>query len=223
MWEIIKGELRYSKNGLLIFFAAIPLLVLLGILSDGYMRSYLVWFVLVLTINHWNARRINEKRDSQLAQLPVSRCDLGRARALIIMLTSLAYLAIYGTLAAVFGGSSGHGFSLLLFLWSIVVFGFSLVLMFRDRYVGTKSLRRGKIIIVFLLLAVFFAGIYTLISTEDARDTGAEPPMIVRAIGYVFEHNPLASPVFIASSLAVALAFAYLSVISFQHRKSNAE
>jgi len=223
MWEIIKAELRYSRNGLLIFFAAIPSLVLLGVLSEGGTQNYLVWFVLLMAVNYWNFRRINEKRDFQLVQLPVSRRDLGRARAMIIMLIPAALLVIHAILSAIFGSLWGHGFYLLVFLWSIVVFGFSLVLMFRDRYVGTKSLRRGKMIIVFLLLAVLFLVVYALIGTEDAREIGAEPPMIVRAIAYVFERNPLASPVFIVSSLAVALAFAYLSVISFQRRRSNAE
>jgi hypothetical protein len=187
------------------------------------MRSYALWFVLILAVNHWNARRINEKRDLCLAQLPVSPRDLGRARALIIMLISLAYLGVYGMLAAFFGRLWGHGVYLLVFLWSIVVFGFSLVLMFRDRYVGTKSLKRGKITIVAVLLGVFFVWIYAMIGAEDASQTGGEAPMMVRAISYVFERDPLSSPAFVGSSLAVALGAAYLSVVSFRHRRSNAE
>lgn len=222
MWEVLKAELSYTRFGYLVFFATIPLLVTLGVVSEDGDRAYVVIFVILMAINYWNAKRIKEKRDFHLAQLPISRRDVGRARALMIVTTAASYLFIYGIAR---GGFRSGGLNLqdALLIFGLIVAIYSAVLMFRDRYVGTKSLIRGKVLLVAVLGALFAAGLYAMIATDEAIETGSEPPMFVRAIGHVFQRAPLGHPIFLTSLVVGSLLLAYLSVITFQRRKTNVE
>jgi hypothetical protein len=223
MWNILKAELSYSRFAFIVFFATIPLLVVLGAVSGGVReRAYVVWFVILMAVNYWNATRIKEKRDFQLAQLPVTRKNVGRARASMIVVTTASYLIVYGIVRSAFArGGLNPQHALLIFGFVVAIY--SALLMFRDRYVGTKSLMRGKALLVAVLGVLFGAGIYAMIVTDEAVETGGEPPMFLRAIDYVFRHSPLGHPVFLTCFVAASLLLAYLSVITFQRRKTNVE
>lgn len=222
MWEVLKAEVSYMRFGYLVFFATIPLLVMLGVVSEDGDRAYVVLFVIIMTINYWTAKRIKEKRDFHLAQLPISRKDVGRARALMIIMTTASYLVMYGIIRS---GFARDGLTLrhALLIFGLIVAIYSAVLMFRDRYVGTKSLIPGKAVLVAALVAVAAAGLYAMIATDEAIETGSEPPMVVKAIDYAFKRNLLADPTFLACLVVGSLVLAYLSVVTFQHRKSNVE
>jgi len=222
MWEIVRAELRYSRFGYFVFFASIPLLVMLNVMSEDGERAYVVWFVMVMALNFWNAKRIKEKRDFLLAQLPVSRKDVGWARALMVVLLPAAYLALY---ALVRGALARPGLNLnhLAFMFGLTVLMFSPVLIFRDRFVGTRSLLRGKIMLVAILGALFLAGIYMMIVTEDAADAGGEPPAVLRAFNAVIRNHPFGHPLVLPIFVAASLLLVYVSVLTFQRRRTNVE
>jgi len=222
MWEIIRAELRYSRFGYFVFFATIPLLVMFNVMSEDGERAYVIWFVMIMALNFWNLKRIKEKRDFQLSQLPVSQMDIGRARALMVILLPGAYLALY---ALVRGALARSGLNLnhLAFMFGLTVLIFSLTLIFRDRFVGTKSLMRGKIVLITILGVLFGAGVYMMIVAEDIAEAGGEPPMLFRAFDAVMRHHPLDRPLYIACFVAASLLLVYASVFTFQRRRTNVE
>jgi len=222
MWEIFKAELQYTRFAYFVFFAAIVLLVLFNVVSTGGERIYVLWFILAMALNYWNARRIREKRDFQLVQIPVGRRDVGRARALMLVLTPAAGLFLYAIVRGA-AGRAGLNFNLLGFIYGLVVIIFAALFMFRDRFVGTKSLVHGKIALIFILGALFAAGVVMMLATEDAMESGVEPPWFLRAFDAVIRHNPLGHPLYVAGFVAVSLILAYVSTITFQRRKTNVE
>lgn len=222
MWEIFKAELRYTRFAYLVFFMTIPLLVLLNAMSTGGERLYVVWFVVAMALNYWNAKRIKEKRDFQLVQIPVSRRDVGSARALTVVLVPAAYLALYAFIRGALG-KGGLNFNHLAFIYALVVVIFSALLMFRDRFVGTRNLMRGKIALVIILGVLFAAGVVMMLMTEDAMESGGERPSALRGFDTVIRHNPLGHPVYIACFVAASLLLAYLSVFTFRRRRTNVE
>ena len=222
MWNILRAELSYSKFAFAVFFATIPLLVILNVLSGGGERIYVTWFVILMAINYWNAKRIKEKRDFHLAQLPLPMKDIGRARAIIVILTAATYLIVHWGVRGA-AGRGGIGLMHAAFVFGLVVSIYSGLLIFRDRYVGTKSLIHGKILLIVILGVLFGVGFYAMIVTEEAAETGGEPPAFLRAFDYVIRNNPLNNPVFMLCFVAASLVLAYVSVITFQRRKTNIE
>ena len=222
MWEIIRAELRYCRFGYFIFFATIPLLVMLNVMSQDGERVYVIWFVMAMALNFWNAKRIKEKRDFQLAQLPVSRKDAGWARALMVVLLPAAYLALYALVRGALA-RPGLSFSHLASMFALTVLVFALIFIFRDKYVGTRSLMRGKVMLLTILGVVFGAGVYTMIMTEEVADAGGEPPMALRAFNAVIQNHPFGHPLFVPIFLATSLLLVYASVLTFQRRRTNIE
>ena len=222
MWEIIRAELMYSRFAYLVFFVTIPLLVMLQVVGEGGERIYVTWFVVLMMVNYWNAKRIREKRDFFLSQLPVSRREIGRARALMVILTSASYMIVYSIIkGAVEGTGLNIQYSSLIF--GVVVMMFSLVLMLRDRFLGSKNLMRGKVLLIVMLGAFAAIGFYMMVVTDDAIEAGTEPPAVLRVFDYVIKLNPMGHPLYLTCFVAASLVLAYLSVITYQRRRSNVE
>lgn len=222
MWEIFREELRYTRFAFFIFAVMVVLFVLLQVISTGGDRLYVLWFVIVMAINFWNAKRIREKRDFQLAQIPASSRAVGSARALMFTLVPAGYLALYALLAGTLG-RLGAQLTHLAFLYGLAVLVFALIFMFRDRFVGTRGLVHGKIMLAVALAIIFGAVIAVLISTEDATGTGARAPMLLRAFDTVIRHDPLGNPLYVTCFVAASLLLAYVSIITFKRRKTNVE
>jgi NADH:ubiquinone oxidoreductase subunit 6 (subunit J) len=222
MWNVVRAELEYDRFAYVAFFMTAPRLVLFRAMGQGADRAWVLWFVVVMLLNYWNARRIREKREYLLAQLPVSRSDVGRARAFIIVLLPAAYLLLYVLIDGALG-RGGTRFEHIAFVFGFVVTLFAALMMFRDRFAGTRSLIQGKVVLIAVLGALFALGLVTMIMTEDAAKAGAEPPAVVRAIDYAIKHSPLGNPVFEVCFVAASLLVAWASVITFTRRRNNFE
>lgn len=222
MWEIFKAELRYTRFAYFVFFAAIVLFVLLQAISTGGERLYVLWFVIIMALNFWNAKRIREKRDYQLVQLPVAHSDVGKARALTLVLVPAAGLALYALVAATLGPGVVK-LSYLGFIYGFTVIVFALGLVFRDRFVGTKSLVHGKIVLIAILAGLAAVGLVVMLQAEDAAESGAEPPAFLRVFDTVIKQNPFGNPLYMACFVAGSLVLAYATVITFRRRKTNVE
>lgn len=222
MWEIFKAELSYSRFAYFIFFAAIVLIVLLQVIGTGGERLYVHWFIIVMAVNFWNAKRIKENRDFLLAQMPVSHSDVGKARALMLVLVPAAAILLYKLLAGTMGPGAAK-LTHLGFVYGLSVSLFALLFMFRDRYVGTRNLMRGKVVLIIILAIMFGTGIVTMIMTEDAAESGAEPPSFLRAFDVLLRNNLFGNPLYMACFVAGSLLLAYLSVFTFRRRKTNVQ
>jgi hypothetical protein len=222
MWEIFKEELRYTRFAYFIFAVMVVFFVLLEAMSEDGERLYVLWFVIVMALNFWNAKRIREKRDYQLVQIPASSRDIGGARALMTVIMPAAYLVLYALLAGTIG-RLGSQLVHLVFIYGLIVLIFALIFMFRDRFVGTRSLQQGKIVLI-IAIAIIFGGVLALmLAADEAAETGAQAPSVIRAFDGVIRHDPLGNPLYVACFVAVSLVLAYASVITFQRRKTNVE
>jgi hypothetical protein len=205
------------------FFATIPALVALETLRPQDSPHFLVWFMLLVAVNHWMATRIKEKRDFQLAHLPVSIGQIGFARLLLVVLTTVAFAGLYALIHLTLGPADKSNPKIIISLVAVAITVFSLVLMFRDRYLNTTALRRGKITIVVVLSATILLGLYAALTVDKAGTNQTEPPFLIQVIDYIFQHNPFAHYTGVLLSLAVSLILAYLAALSFRRRRTHIE
>jgi hypothetical protein len=222
MWEIFRAELRYNRFAYFLLFAAIVLITLFQVVGTGGERLYVHWFAVVMALNIWNAKRIRENRDFLLALIPVSHSDVGKARALMLVLVPAAAIVLYKLLAGTLGPGAAR-LTHLGFVYGLTVLLFALLFMFRDRYVGTKNLMRGKVALIIILAILFGAGIVIMIMTDDAAESGAEPPSFLRVFDLILKNKPFGNPLYMACFVAGSLLIAYLSVITFKRRKTNVQ
>jgi len=223
MWRIIKAEFVYNRVNYLIFLAfLLPVLAYAG-LRQSALPAFMAWLFMFLMVNNWNALRIREKRSFQLSTLPLPSRTVGTARLMMIVLLSGSFLLIFGMLQAILIPGGGSGVRPLLCLFALTLAIFSGALMFRDRFVGSKMLAQGKIIIVAVLGLGVVANFYFLVTARRAYETGQMRPAFIRAIEWAFEHNPAASNAGTVGCVLVGLGLGLLSVYTFTRRRTHVE
>ncbi|HVP58313.1 MAG TPA: hypothetical protein VMU02_09460 [bacterium] len=221
MWQVIKAEFKYRWMNFALFSASVPVLLLLQLHYQDASIGFLSFILLVLMINNWNAFQIREKRDFQHIQLPLPVRRLGLARILIVLISTTAFVGLFAVLHLVFRLGSPLNPRLLVTILAGVVLVFSLVFMFRDRFLGTKALMRGKMLIVAVLAAVLALNIATWVAIDHARKQGLEPPRASRLFEYIEHHNPASTNLSTLLFLVLSLVLACLTIETFARRRSQ--
>jgi hypothetical protein len=222
MWRIVRAELRYNRLNFLLFLAFASLGCIYGVYSS--MALFIAWLMMFLAVNNWNAFRIKEKRDFQLAQLPVSARKIALARMMMIIIPGLVFITLCIAINVAVDPDQPINIRVVMMLFGIVLAVFSLALMFRDRFIGTKALKQGKAVIIGLGSLLLVANIYSFFVLRKLAGSGrGEPPRLVRTIAFLTKHNPSTSNINTLVFLAVCLTLACLTIVTFGRRRTNIE
>jgi hypothetical protein len=223
MWQILRAEIAYNRLNYLIFMAMIVPVLAYDSLRETSTPAFLAWLFMFLMVNNWNAFRIREKRSFQLAQLPVPAVTVGFARFALIVFFSGSFILAYAVLQALLTPETAVGARVILCLFALTVTIFAGALIFRDRFVGTKALIQGKVVIFALVGLVTAAGFYGLIAARRASESRGGTPGFIRVIQFAIDHNPAASNLRTAVFVAASLGLGLLSVVTFTRRRTHVE
>jgi hypothetical protein len=224
MFHIIKAEIDYSKKLILICFALILLVCLYEVAISGVRIGYVLILIYMLT-TLWNVFRNKERRDYQLAGLPLSIRQIARARFLMIFLACFSISLFYYLTYLAFNIRTPDEPVKLIAYTGIILAGFSIYFGFRDfrvfslRKIGL-SRNRFKAILILIVLGLNFLIIYGIIQLK----TSGEVPPLIR---YLDKINLLADPPANSSEIVIffilSLILAYSTVFTFGRRKSYLE
>jgi hypothetical protein len=221
MWRIVRAEIGYNR---LMFLLFLVIMAMLSIYSAYRPISYLMaWLMLFLGVNTWLAIRIREKRDCMLARLPVPDSRVAWARILMILIPGAVFLGVFTLTYQAVDPARSLNFRVILMLYGLVVTIFSLALIFRDTFIGSKALKRGKIVLMVLVGALLLANVYTFIQARRPQNIRVDPPTFVRLIRYVEQHNPSTSNLNTLVFLLISFTLALLTVVTFMRRKTHIE
>lgn len=219
MLRIIKAELRYNWFNFTVFLLSVPVLVFVQTRSNTSYFTLVLMILMLFMLNGWNVRYIQEKRDFLYGQLPLAARTVGTARILMILIPSAVFALLYIGLTIAFAPSVHVNFRTPLGFWGLFTIVYSLAFIFRDRLIGTPGLMRGKIIVVALVGAVLILNILTWAAGNRAQ--GGPPPALLRFFDFVDRNNPAASNLNTVVWVAIALALASVSVITYTRRRSQ--
>jgi hypothetical protein len=223
MWHILKAEIEYNKLNYALFLLLLVPVLTYGALRESAAPAFLAWLFMFLMVNNWNAFRIREKRSFQMVQLPVAARTVGMARLALLVFFSGSYIGIYALLHAIILPGSAIGGRIILSLFALTVGVFALALMFRDRFVGTRALKQGKVLLVVLLGLAVVANFYLLILARRAAESHAAEPGFVKVIEFAAAHNPTRTAGGTALFVVICLGLGLLSAFTFARRKTHVE
>jgi hypothetical protein len=223
MWRILKAEIKYNRTSFVLFLITIPVVLIYAAYTPSGLPHFIAWLMAFLMVNTWNALRIREKREFQLVQLPVSVRQLALARMLMVILSPAIFVGIYAVIQSAVDPKGQTNLRALLTLYGLIVLIFSLAFVFRDRAIGSKLLKQGKIAIVALGGLGVAANIYALVVFRRLSDSSGPPPAFIRALAYVLENNPSTTNSRTIVFLVVSLALALLTVVTFVRRRTYIE
>jgi hypothetical protein len=223
MWHILSAEFAYNRINYVIFLLLIVPILAYDAVRGSTAPAFLTWIFMFIMINNWSAFRIREKRDFQLMQLPVSARGVGMARLSLIVFFAASYMAAYALLRTVMLPRSPLGGRGILCLFAMTVVLFVLIMMFRDRFIGTKALQHGKTLGVTLLGLGVLTNLYLMFLARRAAQTRAAEPAFVKFIRFAGEQNPANTDLRTAAFVALSIALGFASVLTFSRRKTHVE
>lgn len=221
MWRILSAEIRYNWINFAIMLALVPLVLALQVRYRSDYLAFLIYFLMLLSVNGWNLRYIQEKRDYQCAQLPVSARTVAAARIVMVVLSCAVFTGWFVALRVAFAPSVHGNWRVPLALWAFLVIAYAVAFMFRDLFIGSRALMRGKMILVAALGALVVLNLLTMVSANRARAEGAPLPAMVKIFDFIERNNPAASNLNILVWMIVALGLACLTVETYARRRSH--
>ena len=223
MWRIIRAEISYHRFIFLPFLALIPALIVFEVHGpvERVHPALIIWVLLFLPVNTWVSLRAKDRRELQYTQLPIAAWQIGTARVAVVLVTALASTVVYTLLHATLAPSAPLHLKAFLAGTLGILFLYSIVFIVQDRLVGNRWLKDGKVWIMALLSLTLLGNVYLLVMTRRARDSGANPPLLIKAVGYIFKHHPFSTDLSTAVTACVVLAIALLSILSFTRRKTQ--
>jgi hypothetical protein len=222
MWRILKAEIRYNWLNFVFFLAIVPVPLVAEIRYGTGYPIFFAFILMLLMVNGWNVRYIQEKRDYQYTQLPVTAKTVAAARILMVLLACSAYVAWFVGLHIALMPSAHVNPRGPLAVWGILVIAYSLGFIFRDRFIGTKALMRGKMLLVILLGGTALLNLGVMLAVNRAKATGAPMPWLAKVFELIERNNPASSNLNTALWLAVSLVLAYATVETYARRRSQA-
>ncbi len=225
MWQLLKTEFSYNRTVFLAVLAfVIPICVLEAMLED--LPSFYVIFPMLWSGMFWNTLRNKEIREFSLVRLPLSRCQLGVARMLKIILPALVTVAGYELIHFLFGfrGSANYPVSNknLVVYFVIVMFIFSAYFIIRDitlfflrsnRFFKLTK-ERSKTILILVTIVLNLLGIIAFI---------ARPAIIGKIFEFFIHKHPFADVNNVIKFSAISLMLAALTIVSYNKRKEYLE
>jgi hypothetical protein len=225
MWQLLKSEFSYNRIAFLGVLAfVIPICMLESFLED--LPSFYIIFPMLWFGMFWIMIRNKEVRECYLVHVPLSRCKLGLARMLMIVLPALIIVACYESIHFIFRfrGSANYPVSNknLVVYFAIVIFIFSAYFIIRDLtlfflrsnrfFKLTKE--RSKILLILVTFALNLLGVFAFI---------ARPVIIGKIFEFFIHSNPFADVNNVIKFSAICLTLAILSVASYNRRKAYLE
>jgi hypothetical protein len=221
MWRLVSAELKYSRMGILAWLSLAPILGAYEIASRYDAPHPTLLILLSLTASIWLSAYNRERHDALHMTLPVSTRQVALARMAVVLILCTALPGLYGLVHLAFNAWGTIRFEYVVDVYAFTLIVFSVGLMFRDRFIGSKALMRGKMILVGTLLVALVFVMITLMQARRAGLSGPEAPLAVRVIHYFRHHNPLADPLGVLVFLGAGLLMLYLTTHTFAWRRRH--
>lgn len=220
MWRIFKTELDYNKKLFLVVLALIPLTCLYEMAISEERLGFILIAIYFATV-FWNIFRNKEKRDFQIALLPLSARHIALARLLTIAVASSSLSALY---LLIHFQNPPQSIKFLAH-WATILCGFSIYFALRDLYKNsfikfgiTKA--RIKIIAILFALGLNIMIFYAIFKTKSTGE-------VHYFIRYLNKFNLLVDPpandVQIVFFFIFSLVLAYSTLFTYTWRRSYLE
>jgi len=232
MWKLLKAEIYYNKNLLLVFSTLIIVTIVLDMGQINNIRAMLLQVIpSFFIVTKMFTRQTIEKRERYYSILPVSNVRIAALRLTLLYLpfaSMVIFYFIYGSILMRFFGDYLQYVGRLEFnlfsnstLWfgfmGLYILGFLFYLILHDINTKTKKVNRSFSINKYYAMVTLMLLIIWVISTAKERD-GNFIVFIITNLEIVFEF--LLSQYGVLTIHLLALIFAGISVITFQRRTS---
>jgi len=222
MWNIVKSELAYHKNSILLFLAVIAFAFVYFEIIAPEDWNWIIFMMVFFMINSIIAGRLKEKRNRQQLRLPRSAQEIALARVLTVYLPACFAFAELLLLHSIFQKNIAFPLGKISVLIGISILPFTLFFIFYDLHPSFFK-KYGKFLVaIFAMgLSAFLAiGIMFMTKTKSGEPL---PGFALTLLNLIRDYNPFAGASGWIRFLVFNLILSSITIITFGRCKSYVE
>ena len=219
MWKLIKSDLEYQKNSIILFLGIIFFVFIYNAFISPGNAEFMIFLMTFMMINSFITTQAREKRNRLHSHLPVSTNELGGSRILIIYVLSLLAFGVLFISHQLFQSHTSFPYQRIAVMIGISIFLFSLYFIFYDLCTSFfKKYGRFFVMLGVLVLALFMVlGIVVMKQTNEA---GSSQGQLISIIDFIKNINPFTGHSGWIRFLRVILVLSFITIFTFNKRKS---
>ena len=222
MWTMVKTELDYHKNSILLFLAIIALAFYFFEILSSDDWDYIIVLMVFFMIHSVISTRMREQRNRQQLHLPVSAQQIALVRLFTVyLLCGFAFLELL-ILYFIFQKNAAFPIAKINILFGIIVFLYSMFFIFYDLYPSVFK-KYGKFIVALLAMGISASmAIGILVMTKPG--SGAPLPDFIKTFfNLIRNYNPFTGASGGFRFLIFNLIVSGFTIITFRRCKSYVE
>ena len=219
MWKLIKSDLEYQKNSIILFLGIIFFVFIYNALVSPGNAEFMIFLMTFMMINSFESYRAREKRSRLHFRLPLSARELGGSWILIVYILALLAIGVLFISHLLFRRDVSFPYQRITVLVGISVFLFSLYFIFYDLCTSLfKKYGRFFVMIGVLVLALFM--VLGIVVMKQTNTTGSPPGLMISIIDFIKNINPFTGRSGWIRFLRVILVLSFITIFTFDRRKS---
>ncbi len=222
MWKLIKSDLEYQKNSIILFLGIIFFVYIYNAFISPGNAEFMIFLMTFMMINSFITIRAREKRNRLHFHLPVSTNELGGSRILIVYVLSLLSVGVLFISDQLFQGQVSFQYQRITFMIAISIFLFLLYFIFYDIFTSFfKKYGRFFVMVGVIILALFMVLGFVVMKQTNA--TGSPPGLLISIIDFIKNNNPFTGRSGWIRFLRVILVLSFITIFTFNRCKSYVE
>lgn len=222
MWNIVKSELAYYKNSMLLFLAVITFAFVYFEIIDPEDWNWVIFIMVFLMINSIISIRMREKRNRQQLRLPLSAQQIALARALTVYLPACFAFIELLILHSVFQKHIVFPAAKISVLIGISILPFTLFFIFYDLYPSFFK-KYGKFLVAIFAMGISASMAVGILVMAKTRSGEPLPAFALNLIDFIRKANPFAGASGWIRFLIFNLILSGITIITFSRCKSYVE
>jgi|GEM_PF-6821114 len=216
MWKLIKSDLGYQKNSIILFLGII---FFDRAISPGGNAKFLMIFMMM---SSFVTNRVREKRNRLHFRLPLSTRELAGSRILTAYVMAILAIGILSISHLLFHRQVAFLYPRITVLVGMSVFLFSLYFIFNDIFTSLFK-KYGRFVEKVAVIVFTMVMVLGIVVMRQSNDTGSPPGRLFTIIDFVKNNNPFAGYSGWLRFLMVVLVLSFITIFTFNRRKSYIE
>lgn len=222
MWKLIKSDLDYQKNSILLFLGIIFFVFIYNTSISPGNAEFLIFLMTFMLINSVVTIRAREKRNRLHFRLPLSARELGGSRILTVYVLGILAIGVLFISHQFFQRHVSFPYPRITTMVGLSLFLFSLYFIFNDIFTSLfKKYGRFFVMLAVLVLALFM--VLGIVVMKQTNATGSPPGLMISIVNFVKNNNLFASGSGWIRFLILNLILSIVTLLTFNRCKSYVE
>ena len=218
MWKLIKSDLEYQKNSIIVFLGIIFFVFRYSALISPGNAEFMIFLLTFIMINSFVTYRAREQRNRLHLHLPLSARELAGSRILTVYVLAISAIGILFISHQLFQRTISFPYQRMIVMVGMSVLLFSLYFILNDLFTSLfKKYGRFIVMLGVLVLAMFMVlGIVVMKQTNEA---GSAPGQLISIIDFLKNINPFTGDFGWIRFLTLTLVLSIMTIFTFSRRK----